>query len=434
MMDNYRRRLVAEYIGSVRNEVAIEMAFLDAMGKPRDHCGYMPRSPRWLNYPETVLQLVRASAPLLRWVWSALGFWGCVGIEWIRALKKLAATGNRTAASRNFEHERCLFGASDRAFQVTSSSAFSGRRMARLYCPWIEREVEASSDTAGLSLLELVDREDLWACLQLTVVAHARLRSLPDLKIWVMQDYTAFRWFMTRIALTRVSTHWITTEHYDRWAVLLDGVVKQMRRSAGPSGSPEQYGFTLIQHGSMNPLSGSGSTPVFPELPYRLSCVSDLHVYSEATAEGFKQYVLSRRGAAELKAVHLFKPTVVLSPVDPLDATKVLFIGHSACEDFHLRVLAELEAEQGLICLYKPHPKSPMSRKAAAASWQIIDDPLCYPECELAIAYPSTLAIEYQEAGVNVIQHGMDEPPTQATRIARQVAAALEHRHASLKH
>ena len=37
----------------------------------------------------------------------------------------------------------------------------------------------------------------------------------------------------------------------------------------------------------MNPLSGSGSTPVFPELPYRLSCVSDLHVYSEATAEGF---------------------------------------------------------------------------------------------------------------------------------------------------
>lgn len=434
MMDIHRRRLVAEYIGSVRNEVAIEMAFLDAMGKPHDHCGQMPRSPRWLNYSETVLQWVRTSAPVVRWVWSAVGFWGCVGMEWIRTLKKLSGTATRTAKRRSFEYERCLFGASDRAFQVTGSPAFSGWRMARLHCPWTDRGAEAGSDPSGLSLFDLIERKDLWTCLQLSCAAHARLRSVSDLKTWVMQDYTAFRWFMTRIALTRVQTHWITTEHYDRWAVLLDGVVKQMRRSTRPTGSTEQTGFTLIQHGSMNPLSGSGSTPVFPELPYRLSCVSELHVYSEATAEGFKQHVLSKRGAAELKVVHLFKPTVALIPVEPLDATKVLFIGHSACEDFQLQVLAELEAEQGLICLYKPHPKSPMSRKAAAARWQIIDDPLCYPECELAIAYPSTLAIEYQEAGVEVIQHGLDEPPTQATRIARQIRAALVQRCAAPKH
>lgn len=434
MMDIHRRRVVAEYVGSVRNEVAIEAAFLDAVGKPRDHCGQMPRSPRWLNYPEAVLQLVRTVAPLVRWIWGTLGFWAFLGVEWIRTLSKLRGATKRTETNQTFEHERCLLGVSDRAFQVTGSPAFSGWRMARLYCPWTDRGAEAGSDPSSLSLFDLIERKDLWTCLQLSCAAHARLRSVSDLKTWVMQDYTAFRWFMTRIALTRVQTHWITTEHYDRWAVLLNGVVKQRRRSAGALGSSEQHGFTLIQHGSMNPLSGNGSTPVFPALPYRLSCVSELHVYSKATAEGFKQHVLSKKGAAELRAVHLFKPTVVLSPVEPLDATKVLFIGHSACEDFQLQVLAELEADQGLVCLYKPHPKSPISRKAAAARWQIIDDPLCYPECELAIAYPSTLAIEYQEAGVEVIQHGLDEPPTQATRIARQIRAALVQRCAAQKH
>lgn len=421
---------MAEYVASVRNEAAIDIGFLKAIGKQSDHCSHLPRSPRWLTLPSGLLKLFQITQPWLRGGWVWIGFWAHLGLDWARSFFQMP----RAAAGLSATPDRCLFGASDRAFQVIGSSCFSPIEMARLYCPWVERAADSGRDPSDIHLLELLERSDLWMCVRLAASAHMKIRRIPNLHIWILQDYTAFRWFMTRIALTRVQTHWVTTEHYDRWAVLLDGVVKQMRRSTRTSGSPEQHGFTLIQHGSMNPLSGSGSVPVFPELPYRLSCVSELHVYSEATAEGFKQHVLSRRGAAELKAVHLFKPTVALSPVEPLNATKVLFIGHSACEDFQLQVLAELEPEQGLICLYKPHPKSPMSRKAAAARWQIIDDPLCYPECELAIAYPSTLAIEYQEAGVKVIQHGMDELPTQANRIARQVAEALEHRHASLKH
>ncbi len=306
--------------------------------------------------------------------------------------------------------------------------------MARLYCPWIERAAEVDYDSAGLCLYELLDRKDLWMCVRLAAAAHLRLLSLRDLRTWLMQDYTAFRWFITRIALTRVSTHWITTEHYDRWAVLLDGVVKQARRDADRPDLPEHRGFTLIQHGSLTSLSGAGPAPVFPVLPYRLSCVSELHVYSEATAEGFKQHVLSRRGAADLKGVHLFKPTIMLSALEPAHAAKLLFIGHPACEDFHLGVLAALDAHPDIHCVYKPHPKSPMSRKAAAARWQVVDDPLCFPKCKLVIAYPSTLVIEYQEAGVEVLQHGMDEPLAHAITMARQAETYLKVRQAPSPH
>lgn len=427
MSNIHRLRLVAEYLASVRNEIAIEIAFLEAIGKPHDHCGQMPRSPRWLAFPNAILQVIRTAAPLIRYAWVVLGFWIFLAVQWARIRSQVRDEGTRRASIPQPEPETCLFGASDRAFQVTLSAPFADMRMARLYCPWIERAVDARSDPYGIGLLELLDRNDLWACVELACIAHLKVMHTQDIRVWGLQSYTAFSWFMTRIALTRVSTHWVTTEHYDRWAVLLDAVVRQARRSGHLSPSSENLGFSLIQHGSLNPLSGSGLLPAFPNLPYRLSCVSHLHVYTAATGEGFKRCVLSKNGAAELKGLHLFKPSISLSQMEPLHATKVLFIGHPACEAFHLGVLRELLSHPDIHCIYKPHPKSPMSRKAAGAGWHVVSDPSCFPECQLAIAYPSTLALEYREASVAVVQHAMNEPLAHVPTFARTVLSTLNN-------
>lgn len=425
MSEIRRLRMVAEYLASVRNEIAIEVAFLQAVGKPPDHCGNMPRSPRWLTLSKSALGAVRACAPLVRCAWSLLGFWAFLVVQWIQTRSKVCGTGSRP--DNLPAPAMCIFGVSDRAFQAISSTALKDTKLTRLYCPWIAPAIHAHSDPSSIRLLDLLDRSDLWTCLRLARMAHVRLLRTRALRTSILQDYTAFRWFMTRIALTRVSTHWVTTEHYDRWAVLLDGVVKEARRSDRLPPSSENHGFTLIQHGSLDPLSGAGLLPVFPALSYRLSCVSRLHVYSTETGEGFKRYVLSKRGAEQLKELQLFKPTILLSSMEPADADKVVFIGHPACEAFHLGVLAQLQTKPGIHCVYKPHPRSPMSRKAAGASWQVVKEPSFFPECRLAIAYPSTLALEYREAGVPVLQHDMDEPLENAPSIARAACSILEN-------
>ena len=79
------------------------------------------------------------------------------------------------------------------------------------------------------------------------------------------------------------------------------------------------------------------------------------------------------------------------------------------CERGQLSLGSQLSTlSDNIVLYYKEHPKARASEKAKKTKWNFITDDDYFPDVDIVISYPSTLAYQYKELNKIVILHELD--------------------------
>lgn len=404
MLRTSRLRLLADYLGAASNEIAVDEMFLRMAHLTPAHVGYLPRVPRWLSKAMRAPALSRIVWRFAWLVWLSGGALLYFGLELLKFERLRCRPGEMSTTTVTLT-EGAVIGFSSRTCDVVDPNTFPALPSAWLTFPWVS-QYNLPEGAYELPLMTLVGRTELRQAFTAAIRATYALACDPSRSRWALQSYTAFRWFLVRSAVDRISGTLVMTDHFDRWAVLVDSSVRARRRRDSPCTR-----LVVIQHGT---LGGLGTTPnangngALRPLPTRLSYVDELYAYNADEEAAFRRAVLAdTRGHPQL-CVRYFKPAITLSGERAADRPRLLFVGHPLCEDFQAMVYRVLRESLTVDAFYKPHPKAPMSAAMANVGWTIIDNPAMFPRVELLVSYPSTLVIEYEGVGIPASVHPLD--------------------------
>lgn len=392
-------RRLADYFAATQNEVAIEVMFLNMSKTQASKVGHLPRVPHWIAKALKQPRLMLALSRLARFSWLL----GGAAIYFLRDYSRFSLAKLRTASTIHPPAEGAILGLSSRMHAVVKPTTFPSLPQIWLTLPWIERQVlpDAAQEVPLFSMLK--QRDFLSAFMDAMTVTY-RMQRDRHLYRWVLQTYTAFRWFLVRRVIDRMEGPLVTAEHYDRWAVLVDRCVRERRRS--PSCNLRMI---LVQHGAMGSLTDEkvkNSSSL--NLPTRLRQVDELHAYNNAEVAAFRAEVFARPEVSRPLKVQFFEPTLELSGANISNCTRFLFVGHPLCEAFHVQTFLKLKAWKTVDVLYKPHPMAPMSTSIAEVGWTIIEETNFFPKVDLLVSYPSTLVKEYESLGIHACVHSLD--------------------------
>jgi hypothetical protein len=424
----HRRRL-ADYLGACGNEIAIDVASMKLVGKLPAELGYIPRPAKWLSWGQRRDGLwTRAASIAAEFIWRCGGCGLVFALQWLQLRRALlkplpthpgVLTRNATRGARPEHLKRYLLVFSTRAGEVVPPSGMRSPPTDWITMPW----VPVPKPPEGVVLhdvLSFLEPTDLQAAFVDALAATRALACRPATSRWVLQSYTAFRWFVVRRALEHLRGALVTAEHFDRWAVLADSTAQHLRaqglrQEVGPTDSGW---LELVQHGTIGSLSAADPTAALT-LPRHLRFVSALYVYDAVSEAAFKRDVLSPSCVRRGFQVHHFRPMISLRPTPQRGACRVLFVGHPLCEALHLHLLKAACDTAAIDAYYKPHPTAKMSAQVAGLAWTLVTERDHFPEVDLLVSYPSTLVVEYANAGVPAVVHGMDErPETSAASLA----------------
>ncbi|MRF60478.1 hypothetical protein [Citrobacter portucalensis] len=244
-----------------------------------------------------------------------------------------------------------------------------------------------------ISLYEVVSYYEIFKSMLLSISTFLYFfKSVNHLK-WVLQIYTAPSWFLVAIALNKIQGEIVSSEHYDRWAVLIDVI----------SGKKKNR-YTLVQHGSLKALDSNAYLAF--QIPYKLKHVGKIVVFDELEYKFFSDKILDP-SLTEIIEVEYSKPELSLSQVTSSQLT-LLFIGHSLCEKEQLRICSQINRKiNNCTIYYKEHPKARASLEVRNFNFNFITDDRFFPDVDIVISYPSTLAYQYEEKGIPVLFHGL---------------------------
>lgn len=244
-----------------------------------------------------------------------------------------------------------------------------------------------------ISIYEVVSYYDIFKSTLLSIFAFFYfLKSTHHFK-WVLQIYTAPSWFLVAIALDKIQGKIVSSEHYDRWAVLID-IISGKRQNR----------YTLVQHGSLKALDSSAYLAF--QIPYKLNHVGKIVVFDEVEYKFFADKILDPN-LAEIIEVEYSKPKLYLTEVTS-NQLKLLFIGHSLCEKEQLKICSQINKKiNNCTIYYKEHPKARASLDVRDFNFNFITDDRFFPVVDIVISYPSTLAYQYEEKGIPVLFHGL---------------------------
>jgi hypothetical protein len=402
MTPTKRLRLLADYLAATRNEIAVDEMLLGMAHVTPVQVGYLPRVPHWLSRAIRAPSLTRAIWRLGRILWLSGGALAYFAMELLKFDQLRRRMGKAPTKSISLT-QGAVLGFSTRVSDVVDNERFPWLPTIWLTCPWA-RQHSLPKDAVELPLMSLITGNDLREAFACALRATYALAHDPNRSPWVLQSYTAFRWFMVRCAVDRIAGTLVTTEHFDRWAVLADRAIRADRQ-----GKMHARKLVVVQHGA---LGGLGSTnhdhDALKQLPTRLSCVDELHTYNANEENTFRRAVLTKTRSGSSLRVRYFSPTITLSGESSTDRPRLLFVGHPLCEVFQKAVYMALRESIAVEAFYKPHPIAPMSASMAGVGWKIIDNPKLFPRVELLVSYPSTLVIEYEGAGVPASVHPID--------------------------
>lgn len=399
MISRSRLRLLADYFAATRNEVVVDEMFLALSKMNAAEVGHFPRVPHWIRLATNWPKLMRTASRIARVVWLA----GGATIFFVREYLKFSHLHRSNDSVNVPQYDGAVLGLSTRVGDIVKPTQFPEFPRTWLSLPWVPLH-EFPEGVKELPMLSLLHRQDLLGALADAVIVTQRMRRNRRLSPWVLQTYTAYRWFLVRRALNRLSGTLVTAEHYDRWAVLVDRSVRERRR-----GSNCCDRLVLVQHGAMGALNHeSHIQKSLLHLPTRLRQVDELHVYNINEAAVFQSDVFATCRVARAIDIHFFKPAIELAGDTISDQPRLLFVGHPLCESFHVEVFRKLQAYESFEAYYKPHPKAPMSTSMAGVGWIIVNDESYFPRVDLLVSYPSTLVIEYGGVGVPASVHPLD--------------------------
>ncbi|HFG1928571.1 TPA: hypothetical protein ACGF3N_002408, partial [Vibrio cholerae] len=108
---------------------------------------------------------------------------------------------------------------------------------------------------------------------------------------------------------------------------------------------------------------------------------------------------------------------------------KLLFVGHSICLKTHVELYLCLRSKHPEVeFFYKPHPSQTMDENSRNLGWRVYDKLDHFPDVDVVVSYPSTLAYEYYLAGKPVIQHSIYDTTLCASSIIIQINEELKKR------
>ncbi|AKH63229.1 MULTISPECIES: hypothetical protein [Photorhabdus] len=384
------RTFIHEYIAATKNEIAIDNRLRRAY---YNRLPYIPRISKWI----TMWLRNRVLMHFFFWVGFLLWVFGGALIFYLFDILRCLLLKEKCIVPQELPEQGGINDVSKKYYIVFCSKSvesiqsmyepFSNITLVTL--PWIQfRKLD---NINYVSIKKILTFSDYFKAYILSAATLPVFISNPLNIKWILQTYTASKWFCTRLALDKLNGEFITTEHFDRWAVLMDRLCLSKKTN-----------LTLIQHGSLKGL-------LLPEnahfkLYTRLHSVSELVTYDEIESKIFLNKIIRNRKDREIikRCMGMKLNTTKIYN----DKFSILFIGHSHCEDIQVKIYYSL-SELNIIAYYKEHPKAPASRNAKGMDWIFINDSQFFPDVDLVVSYASTLAYEYENIGTKVLFHDL---------------------------
>ena len=414
------RRVILDYLRATENEIAVDRVGYDSCGITPAQAGSLPRPSKWFHKAGSRLPVLKMGGCALSVIWprGLAAIFGAVEFLLFLVHMKFKAGG----PSRAIPQAVYGLGFSSRAAEVIRGDAFPSPPTCWLTLPWVPLVTPAAA--RQVNALSLLRFRDLLAAYLLAMRAIRVMSRYRPTAPWILQTYTAFRWFAVRAALAKISAPFWMAEHFDRWAVLADSVVWRRGLLAGKGDAPR---LVLVQHGIVGVPSEAAEEDLPFSLSYKLKAVDALYVYDHSSSAIFKEKILGRRAAATVN-VQFFKPSLLLSDGRRAGKFGILFVGNPVCERLHLFLYDRLRHYPDIQVFYKPHPTSAASNNVKSESWEFISDKTWYPNVDLLIAYPSTLVTEYAVFEVDALIHPLNLEVQNAESFLRSVESRLELR------
>lgn len=400
------RRLIADYLRALRNEVAVDERALALSRLPSTAQVRLPRPALWLPKGKRAPWLLPfvAVVSLLLWRWLGPAYF---------ARQRRAHAGEGAALPPAAQGQ--IVALSSRCGDIVHAGHLQPLPARWLTVPWAPLGTLPPGAEES-PLLSLLSDADMDHALRLSRHAHRWVHHRRRLRPWGLQTYTAWRWFAVRLAIDKLAGPLLMVNHFDRWAVLVDASAAASRRQGRPRP------LLLMQHGSVG--AEQGQTALLVDLPSRLRAVTRLHVYSQADATIFRNSVLSKGCSHRGVEVTCFRPRIELTRLGTTAQPRVLFVGHPLCEALHLQVLDALLRQRQVQAYYKPHPATQPGEAIVRQAWTVIKGRSEFPEVDLLVSYPSTLVTEYEPHGIGAVVHPIDRA---ADGIADLVAEIERH-------
>jgi hypothetical protein len=411
-------RRYADFIGATKNEIAVDEMLFCMAGTNAENMGYLPRPPKWIGYGRRFPVITYSLSLLARYFWVLGGSSIFFIIQFILACVSLG----RYKAEKigNIDHSGFVLALSSRVGDIVNSKIIPDLPSVWITMPWVALS-HVPENSRCINIFSLLSRKELWTACRNAMVATSLLRNRKRTFFWILQSYTAFRWFAVRIVLEKLSGRFIMAEHFDRWAILVDSVVLA-HNSKNKNNKKE---LILVQHGAVDNIDEGGRSSDL-RLFRKLRCVNELYVYGTAAENAFKARLLSPGCVRREVKVSYYKPEIDLKMHQEGEGLKVLFVGHSLCEELHAYIFTCLARELEFFAYYKPHPLAPMSEGIGTIGWMVIDEKRYFPVVDLLISYPSTLVDEYSGAGVPAMVHPMNLLKKDADDFVRSVGLKLK--------
>ncbi|WP_146204374.1 hypothetical protein [Massilia glaciei] len=407
---------MAGFLAATRNEIATDEMFLKLVSLSPARVGYLPRVPKWIT--------LGRKSPGLTKLCSLAGalLWIAGGAPLLFLRQYLQCRGRTPAvAAPAARGAGAVLALSSRTGDILAAPQFAHLPRLWITMPWAPlRGLPAGA--CAIDVHALLSRAELRACFVDALRATGLMLRRPSTRPWVLQSYTAFRWFCVRRAVDKLLPgHLVMTEHYDRWAILADDAVGARRRA-----DRDASALTLVQHGSLGGLGGDGAQAA-PALGLhrRLRSVTSLYAYGAAAERAFRAGILGPPHRLPGLRVTYFKPAIRLAARDAAAGLAILFVGHPLAEPLHVAVYGLLRQTRPFTAYYKPHPMAPMSDAMRHVGWTIVDDSGSFPAVDLLVSYESTLVVEYAGEGVPAEVHPINMPPERAGDYVERVRRRL---------
>lgn len=384
----YYNNFVSQYFDAVCNEIALdEMAYsmLEMDNKIENH---FPRPSKSLKYLSRVPKLFR-NCIIISWK-----YWFSYLYFFYQFLKHFLTFKKTPLITHTLDAKNVAIAFSVRATEIINKRNIGHDIDFWIVCNWIDSR-KITKDINCINIMSFLKISDLFRILKLSIRGHIKLCiSSPQ---WTLQSYTAFRWFLVKIALEKLACNFYIAEHFDRWAVLMDGLTRVQ------SDSDKRAYYSIVQHGIVENISET----IELALPYKLRYTTKLFVYDLNSESIFKNKIFAPELSKIIKEIKYFESELQLTDIQS-NKFKIFLIGNPICEKFHAHLLNKLADIDNLEFYYKPHPLTPGYLNFKANNFFVIKNKEFYPRVNLVISYPSTLEFEYKKLGINTFTHPID--------------------------
>lgn len=396
-----RSEIVSGFLHAASNHYSFdELAYKFFEEDIDDFCG-IPRPAKWLKKNRRLRKLFKNAGWWVRLFWrhclAYLFYFRCF-LSYFFGKKPFDSCG-WMSSNKVLSLAIC-----SRSVAVIDQTVVDDQGKTWLTFPWEDVAGQVGRGNGKIiDCVSVLSRKQLVQALFYAFAAHGSLKKCENGNI-IMQSYTAFDWVVVYIAIKNLAPKTlITSEHHDRWAVLVDTYCTSMLKSGG------KVGFSLVQHGleyeetyidmANNTKSGG--------LPYKLKCVTDVCLYGEEQYAIFDKSIISENSCNKFIGVSYFTPKINLYHAGSDGRVGVLFVGHTACEDLQVKIYNCVSGIFEFDFFYKPHPTAKMNKELLALGWQVVEGKLNFPRVDFLISYQSTLVDEYKAMGVDAFVHPM---------------------------